>query len=487
MLAADWIKLPKVVEYKAHMSQYKRFIDLFDIVGPVMIGPSSSHTAGAAKIGYHAFQLLASHPNKIRIKLYNSFSDTGEGHKTDLAVLGGCLGIKPDDSQLIDAKKIAEQKSVDFKIKWGYHSSDLHPNTVIIDLESDQRKVGLVGYSIGGGRIRIAKTTVKDKPGADTTKLESQLRSTSKKTSPDSNLSSSKPTASNSDSDYLDFAQIKQAANTGKQMLKLALEIETIVADSSKQEILAEFERRWQIMVQSIEQGISSYERSASDTFGGDSYRIRRSKLNVLNQTVENGIFYAIGVAEHNAKMGKIVAAPTAGASGILPGVLRAMQQKFNFSDQQISEALVIASAVGAVIAHKVALAGAVAGCQAEIGAAGAMAAAAGVYLLAGDVSEIEAGASLVLANLLGLTCDPVMGRVEVPCILRNGAVTSMTFGAVEMALDNVKYTIPFDEVVEVMRTVGLDMDARYKETSQGGLAQTKTAKRLCTACGRCS
>jgi L-serine dehydratase len=114
------------------------------------------------------------------------------------------------------------------------------------------------------------------------------------------------------------------------------------------------------------------------------------------------------------------------------------------------------------------------------------MTAAAGVYLLNGNIDAIEAAASLVLANMLGLTCDPVMGRVEVPCILRNGTTVGLTFTAIEMALDNVRYSIPFDEVVDVMKKVGEDMHTAYKETSQGGLAKTETARLLCQNCPGC-
>lgn len=445
----------------------KQYLNLFDIVGPVMIGPSSSHTAGAAKIGYAAYQLLGEQPKKIRIKLYNSFADTGEGHKTDLALLGGTLGIEPDNEDLIKAKDIARQKNVDYKIKSGYHSPDLHPNTAVIDLWAGKKKASLVGQSIGGGRISISKVNTRNieadsgpnKLAADSTSFQET---------------------------YYSFQFLKQESNTATQLLNLILSKQTEVTGLSKVEILTEFEKRWQIMVRSIQVGISDPKRAENNMFGGDSYRISRSKLRVLSPVIENGIIYAIGVSEYNAKMGKIVAAPTAGAAGILPGTLRSMQEKFSFSDRKMAEALTVAAAIGAVVANKVELAGAVAGCQAEIGVAGAMTAAAGAYLIDADVEKIEAAASLVLANLLGLTCDPVMGLVEVPCILRNGMVTSMAFAAIELAGDNVKYTIPFDEVIEVVKKVGADMRPIYKETSQGGLAQTETAQRACQKCSRC-
>ncbi len=446
------------------------YIDLFDIIGPVMIGPSSSHTAGAAKIGQAAYLLLAEEPTKIRIKLYNSFSDTGKGHKTDLALLGGCIGIGAEDEQLLFAKEIADNRKLDYKIKWGYHSTDLHPNTAIIEIKGKSKKVGLVGYSIGGGRIEIAKqlvTALDEKNSSDT-------------------FTPNKNRSKKNQQGYFLFKELADKANTSRQFFELILAIQQTGFNQTKDEILAKFESRWQIMVRSISKGVSNYQRSHNKMFGGDAYRIRRSKLNILNDEIENGVYYSIGVAEHNARMGKIVASPTAGSAGIMPGVLRSMQEKYYFSDKKMAKALAVAGGIGAIIANKTELAGAVGGCQAEIGAAGAMTAAAGVYLLGGKVEAIEAAASLVLANLLGLTCDPVMGLVEVPCILRNGMIASMVFTAIEIALDGVRYSIPFDEVIDVMKKVGEDMHSAYKETSKGGLAQTATAKSICSGCQRC-
>lgn len=457
---------------------FTNFIDLFDIIGPIMIGPSSSHTAGAAKIGYSAYQLLGEKPIKIRIKLFNSFSDTGKGHKTDLALLGGCIGISPDDEQLLFSKEQADTQKIDYKIKWGYHSSDLHPNTAIIELDGLTLQVGVVGYSIGGGRVQIVKQ-YRRALDANQNKNDS---------SSDQLLNDTKQAHLHTKTKeiYFSFQELASKANTGKQLLELFTTIQAHSHQQTSQEILEEMERRWLIMVRSVAKGISNYKRSQNQMFGGDAYRIRRSKLNILNDEIENSIYYSIGVAEHNARMGKIVAAPTAGSAGIMPGVFRSLQEKFFFSDQQMSRALLIAGGIGAVIANKTELAGAVGGCQAEIGAAGAMTAAAGAYLLKGDTEAIEAAASLVLANLLGLTCDPVMGLVEVPCILRNGMIASMVMAAIEIALDGVRYTIPFDEVVDVMKKVGADMHSAYKETSAGGLAQTATARRMCRGCQRC-
>lgn len=450
----------------------KKYISILDIVGPIMIGPSSSHTAGAAKIGYEAFKLLGDIPEKIKIKLFNSFSDTGKGHKTDLAVLAGCLGIAPDDESIIKAAEIACSKGIDYKISWGYHSPDFHPNTAVIKLEKGDKKIGMVGFSIGGGRIKIAKSISNQTSKAV---LISQLE----------NGLTAKSKFQNTKESYFTFKQIKDQINTTRQFYKLALLTEAKLAHQPEEKIFDEFTNRYKIMLKSIEKGMKKRKRSDSGLFGGDANKIWHSKYRILSKVVEDGITYAIAAGEHNARMGKIVAAPTAGACGIVPGVLFALQQKFHFSHGKMTEALIVASAIGAIVANKMALSGAVAGCQAEIGVAGCMVAAAGIHLMGGGLDKMEAAASLVMANVLGLTCDPVMGLVEVPCILRNGTAASLAFTAIELAMDGVVYTIPFDEIIDAAKRIGDDMNPDYKETSLGGLAQTPTAKKICRGCQR--
>lgn len=451
----------------------KKYISILDIVGPVMIGPSSSHTAGAAKIGYEAYRLLGEAPDSIKIKLFNSFSDTGKGHKTDLAVLGGCLGITPEDEQIIKANEIAEKQNVKYKISWGYHSPDFHPNTAVVKLQKGKKKVALVGYSIGGGRIQIAKcaSNLTTEGSEALAQIDSPL--------------SCQTTTQNGSEKYFTFKEIKEQVSTTQQFYKLALITEAKAQNQSEKDIFAEFTNRYQIMLESIDKGIKNRTKSDSGLFGGDANRIWRSKYRLLNKLIEDGITYAIATAEHNARMGKIVASPTAGACGVVPGVFRALQEKFHFSNGKMAEALIIAGAIGAIIANKMALAGAVAGCQAEIGVAGCMAAGAGVHLMGGSLEKLESATSLVMGNVLGLTCDPVMGLVEVPCILRNGAVTSLVFTAIELAMDGVAYVIPFDEIVDAAKKIGDDMHPKYKETSLGGLAETNTAKQICLGCQR--
>ena len=188
----------------------------------------------------------------------------------------------------------------------------------------------------------------------------------------------------------------------------------------------------------------------------------------------------AVSVAEVNASMGRIVASPTAGSCGILPGAIITMQKERNLSDDACVKALLTASAIGMVIAKNASLSGAEGGCQAECGSAAAMAAGALVELAGGTPEQISNAVAIAIKNILGLVCDPVAGLVEIPCIKRNAAGVANAIVAAEMALADIKSAIPADEVIMAMKQVGDKMSTSLKETAEGGLAKTPTAERLC-------
>ena len=215
---------------------------------------------------------------------------------------------------------------------------------------------------------------------------------------------------------------------------------------------------------------------------------LREAGKNLCGETVSRAICYAMGVLEVSASMGLIVAAPTAGASGVLPGVLIALQQQYDLPDEKMLDALLVASAVGVVVAENSGISGAAGGCQAEVGTASAMAAAAAVYLMDGSAEQCFAAAGLAIQNLLGLVCDPIAGLVEAPCQARNAAGASNALVSAELVLAGVPEVIPFDEVVEAAREVGHALPESLRETALGGIAATPTARRLAekTGCGGC-
>lgn len=222
--------------------------------------------------------------------------------------------------------------------------------------------------------------------------------------------------------------------------------------------------------------------KSTSGMAGGDGKRLEQY---VSEGKAMSGPFIgkvmerAVKMAESNACMRRIVAAPTAGSCGVLPAVLLTYADQIDDKEDRIVEALYTAAGIGQIIAHRASISGAFGGCQAEIGSASAMAAGALAYLQGGGCEEICAAAAIALKSLLGLTCDPIGGLVEVPCIKRNviGAVNAVT--AADMVMAGVTSVIPADEVIDAMGEIGNEMPKRYKETSQGGLAITPTAMKI--------
>lgn len=236
--------------------------------------------------------------------------------------------------------------------------------------------------------------------------------------------------------------------------------------------------RLWRAMVESVE-GYDPARRSACNLTGGDARKVETCAVSLAGPVLTEIIATALKVGECNACMGRIVAAPTAGASGVLPAVLLPIRKKYDFSEEKMVKALYVSAGFGQVIATRASIAGAEGGCQAEIGSASAMAAAALVSLLGGTPEQMAAACATALQNLLGLVCDPVAGLVEVPCVKRNviGAVNALT--AAELALAGVENVIPCDEVIDAMRAVGDALPASLRETGSGGLAATPTGRRL--------
>ena len=222
--------------------------------------------------------------------------------------------------------------------------------------------------------------------------------------------------------------------------------------------------------------------RSASGLVGGDGEKLHiynASGCNICGDFVAEVMEKAVKMGESNACMRRIVAAPTAGSCGVIPAVFLTAQEKMGYTDDKMAEALYISAGVGAVIAENASIAGAAGGCQAEIGSASAMAAAGFTWLQGGSAEMAAHASAMALKNMLGLACDPVCGLVEIPCVKRNvsGAVNAVTSS--QMALAGIKSAIPVDEVIDAMRRIGNEMPLSLRETAQGGLATTKTAKEI--------
>lgn len=276
------------------------------------------------------------------------------------------------------------------------------------------------------------------------------------------------------------FEQLKEACiSRNKQIYEIAQENMAMESDMTVELVRTFAAKSLYTMKEAIQSGMASKELSMSGMCGQDCFKVQKrykSERAMFGSVFEKIIEYALATSEENIRMGKIVACPTAGSCGILPAALVAVSEEFNHSEREQLNALITAGEIGRIISIKVALAGAVAGCQAECGVASAMSAAAVCQMRGGNVSQILNATALALKNLLGLTCDPVAGLVEVPCVKRNPFLAVHSITAVELALSGVESKIPIDEVIDAMEQTGALMSPTLKESSQAGLATTKTA-----------
>ena len=276
------------------------------------------------------------------------------------------------------------------------------------------------------------------------------------------------------------FEQLKEACiSRNKQIYEIAQENMAMESDMAVELVRTFAAKSLYAMKEAIQSGMASKELSMSGMCGQDCFKVQKrykSERAMFGSVFEKIIEYALATSEENIRMGKIVACPTAGSCGILPATLVAVSEEFNHSEREQLNALITAGEIGRIISIKVALAGAVAGCQAECGVASAMSAAAVCQMRGGNVSQILNATALALKNLLGLTCDPVAGLVEVPCVKRNPFLAVHSITAVELALSGVESKISIDEVIDAMEQTGALMSPTLKESSQAGLATTKTA-----------
>lgn len=381
-------------------------------------GPSSSHTMGPKKA---AEIFLSEHPdfNNYKITLYGSLAATGEGHLTDKAVL---------DVFANKNTEIVWEKDIFL---------DIHPNALKIEaIKDDAVAASEIFYSIGGGKI-----ITKDRSFDEVEEVY-----------PFNNMND----------------VLKYCNRNGKQLWEIVFEHE-------KDDIQGYLKKVWEVMQDSIQRGLINegtlpgslnLPRKASAT------HTRANSLKASLRRLALLFSYALAVAEENADGGEIVTAPTCGSCGVLPAVLFYLQNLHEFDESKIIKALATAGLIGAIVRQNASISGAEVGCQGEIGTACAMASGAVTQLFGGTIFQIEYAAEMGLEHHLGLTCDPVKGLVQIPCIERNvfAASRALTHNTYAILSDG-RHRISFDKVVETMKRTGKDLPKLYRETSEGGLA----------------
>lgn len=521
---------------------------LFDIIGPAMIGPSSSHTAGACRIGQLARNIFlaledAGHFKKIEqfeIKLFGSFRDTGPGHGTHIALGAGLKGLAPDSPQLKAEGDIEVlQKS---GIPWKKKGSSIPFSSFLAATPEEDRKyirqqgdciniaeiiahtdegpVTVAGFSTGGGIVEVrfinnsrlvpsisGKRDLWIGPPPLASKLNLSQHTIKGQSGKIARIYPQRAPLDEFTLVFNTFDEaLEYAKDTDKSLLTIALEMESKLQGTDEKTIVENMTELWRIMKESVHAGLASQETSRMGISGGDSTKLLEYIERVHYVSFHTlASVYAMASAETNAQMGRIVACPTAGACGIIPGVLLAWHDvhiKMGLNpevlEKKVVEALLVAAFIGMIFYDDIPTAGATLGCQAEIGIGAAMAAAAVVQLHNGTPEEVVHGSILTIKNCMGLVCDPVAGLVEVPCIKRNAMFSNFAITAADMALAGIRSQIPPDQVVLAVKEVGEHMSSNYKETAHGGLAATLNGKDIarrfdemckglfCSSCGCC-
>ncbi len=290
--------------------------------------------------------------------------------------------------------------------------------------------------------------------------------------------------------------------DSGKSIADIVIENEMEISEMSREAIMDELQRRYDIMYKACHDGLETAVTSISGLTGGTGKQMWdfiKSGKGIQDLTTQKGISYALSCSEVNASMGLIVAAPTAGACGILPGTLICVAEKLNSEKEDILKALATAAGVGQIITKNATVSGAEGGCQAECGAAASMAAAAITQLCGGSPEQCFEAAAIAMKNVMGLVCDPVAGLVEMPCTKRNASGVTNAILCCDLAMAGITSHIPFDEVVDAMFRVGKALPSTLRETALGGIAVTPTGIALkekifggggcsgnCASCGAC-
>jgi L-serine dehydratase len=278
---------------------------------------------------------------------------------------------------------------------------------------------------------------------------------------------------------YASFDELLSAAETAGSLGLAAIDREVTDTGVAREHVVDRMAVALDVMRDSVAEGLAGGVRSRSGIVGGDAARLAASEAEATGGAFSSVLAAALAVAEVNATMGRVVAAPTGGASGVLPGVLLTLGERLGASDEDLVEALFAAGSIGGVIATRATLSGAVGGCQAEIGSGAAMAAAASVQLAGGTPAQAGHAAAFSLQGLMGLVCDPIGGLVEVPCVARNATGAAVALAAIELALAGVEFPVPLDEVIDAQGQVGRSLPPSLRETALGGLAVTPAGRTL--------
>jgi L-serine dehydratase len=513
-------------------------ISIFEIIGPVMIGPSSSGTAGMARIGSTANKFLTAPLKSINITVTPRFEQGYIACRSHLGLIGGAMGIPEYDSRLRDALKIAKEQGIELSYSIFKDPVPDHALTVMLTMEMVTGEVCTVtGTSLGGGIIGISNVdgfpiqpstteahvfvwsdrniadslqqllpqgtvhvsekgnsflyyvSVKQKPEEAALEAIRGLNSVKKVIFTPAFISLGSVPHEPLFTTYEQL--VKLSEETGKDVFELTMEYEINRSGRSRQEIWDQMAFNLQIMKQAAYSGLHDEIHPLYGFNKGDGgkrlYKATMEGKTMGGSTLGRAIAMAIGTMEHSMSLNCVVAAPTGGSCGIVPGCFLVAQEDKGFSDEELIKALFVAAAAGVVVYyHGSTFSGSQGGCQVEVGVSSAMAAAGMVYLAGGDAYRITQGIALAMKNILGLICDPLKTCDEIPCIKRNGIGVGNAFSGADMAIAGIDSYIPPDEVIDCLVDVQKKMPVELRGSGCGargsktGLASVQIALDMC-------
>ena len=502
-----------------------------DVIGPVMRGPSSSHCAAALRIGRIARDLMSGRLNQVIVQYdpNGSLATTHKSQGSDMGLFGGLLGWEADDDRLPHYLHGVAEAGLDIQIRIEDIQAD-HPNTYKLSLFNEEEMREMTAISLGGGMIEVVEIDgnplhmmgdynesliYTDKPEAVLPKLEAVANSIDEVKVHRGRLSFIQVKGQTFLSAQLKAAltetpgvhQIKEInpvlpvrsrqglsvpfrscaemlifnADKNWPLWRLAQAYEMARGDLSAQEVFEKMRNIIRIMRSSIDSGIqgTSYEDrilgSQSPIFKAEMQNGSLVPGDALNQV----ILFVSAMMEVKSSMGVIVAAPTAGSCGALPGAVWGVAERLELAEEEVVKAMLSAGLIGVFIAEGATFAAEVGGCMAECGSGSGMAAAAIVQMAGGDLEQSLSAASQALQNSLGMICDPIANRVEAPCLGRNVMAASNALSCANMALAQYDALIPLDEVIATMNDVGNSIAHELRCTALGGLSITKTSKEI--------
>jgi L-serine dehydratase len=476
------------------------------VLGPIMRGPSSSHSAAALRIGRLARDLMGGSLRRVVVTYdpNGSLVTTHKSQGSDLGLAGGLLGWEADDERLRDYESHLNQAGIDVQVRYESYGAD-HPNTYQLRLSDGSVEHTMTAVSLGGGAIevrRIDGAAVRLTGGSyalyDATGR--RLVATSNEPFDASRLGVVgearvlHPVLPVLDGDGSPpFATCEQMLAVGRRdqltLPQLAIMHEAARSGMRESQLRDRVGRVLSVMRRGYENGLkgTAYEdRILPSQVGGFQAERQRDRM-VGGEAMKDVIEAITAVLETKSSLGPIVAAPTAGSCGVLPGTLLGVARRLDFTDEQLIDGLLVAGLIGVFIAEGATFAAEEGGCMAECGSASGMVAAALVHLRGGTSAEAIAAASLALQNSFGMICDPIGNRVEAPCLGKNTMAGLNAMAAANMALAGYEHLVPFDEVVDAMDQVGKALPRELCCTGLGGLATTPTAQRIETRInGRC-